>query len=264
MTASHATPRPRPRAGFTLIELLVVIAIIAVLIALLLPGRAGGPRGGPADPVHQQPQAARPGAAQLSLAPTTASRRRPARARHRRLRGTDWGVWSAQSMLLPYMEQTRGLQRAATSPSPTRGRRQRHDRAARRSITTEINAFLCPSSSPPSRAVPPRRRLNSRRARRATTTSPRSARASTSTAARHRRPGDGGVAQRDVRGRGQAIKMAGVSDGTSNTIAFSEWKTGDFNENQLSVQDVIDVGRRSPPARADTSRTRRCPTAAPG
>ena len=53
--------RLQPRA-FTLIELLVVISIIAVLIAMLLPG---SPRGGAADPVHEQPQADGPRPAQL-------------------------------------------------------------------------------------------------------------------------------------------------------------------------------------------------------
>ena len=54
------------RRGFTLIELLVVIAIIAVLIALLAAGRPGRAGGGPPRPVHQQPEADRPGDAQLS------------------------------------------------------------------------------------------------------------------------------------------------------------------------------------------------------
>ena len=52
------------RRGFTLIELLVVIAIIAVLISLCCP-RCNRARGGPAGPVRQQPEADRPGHAQL-------------------------------------------------------------------------------------------------------------------------------------------------------------------------------------------------------
>ena len=59
--------------GFTLIELLVVIAIIAVLIALALAGGPVGPRGGPADPVHQQPEADRPGDCITIIRVTTAS-----------------------------------------------------------------------------------------------------------------------------------------------------------------------------------------------
>ena len=55
-------PIRTPRRGFTLIEVLVVIAIIAVLIALLLPAVQQAREAAPAGPVHQQPQAARPGA----------------------------------------------------------------------------------------------------------------------------------------------------------------------------------------------------------
>ena len=63
MPVSTDTRARRP--GFTLIELLVVIAIIAVLIALLLARGPGGARGRPAVAVHQQPEADRPGPAQL-------------------------------------------------------------------------------------------------------------------------------------------------------------------------------------------------------
>jgi prepilin-type processing-associated H-X9-DG protein len=33
-----------------------------------------------------------------------------------------------------------------------------------------------------------------------------------------------------------------MTDGTSNTIAFGEWRIGDFNESKLSIQDVISKG----------------------
>ena len=32
-----------------------------------------------------------------------------------------------------------------------------------------------------------------------------------------------------------------ITDGTSNTVAFSEWRMGDFDQNRLSIpQDVVD------------------------
>ena len=76
---------------------------------------AGRARGGPADPVHQQPEADRPGAAQLPPDATTASRRGP------------WPYFlngnvnsttfynnhgpSAHARMLPYLEQAVALQR---------------------------------------------------------------------------------------------------------------------------------------------------------
>ena len=65
----RSTNRRVCRAAFTLIELLVVIAIIAVLIALLLPAVQAAREAARRIAVHQQPQADRPGAAQLREQP---------------------------------------------------------------------------------------------------------------------------------------------------------------------------------------------------
>ena len=92
------------RRGFTLIELLVVIAIIARPDRAAAAGRAGGPRGGPPRPVRQQPEADRPGPAQLP-------RRRsatfpPGYVSDVDPDGDDTGPgWGWAAMILPQIEQ---------------------------------------------------------------------------------------------------------------------------------------------------------------
>jgi prepilin-type N-terminal cleavage/methylation domain-containing protein/prepilin-type processing-associated H-X9-DG protein len=227
--------RPDDR-GFTLIELLVVIAIIAVLIALLLPA------------VQAAREAAR-------RAQCTNNMKQLGLALHNYMSSNDavphvypmyffpggsvtdtWGAWSPQSHMFPFLEQG-GLYNAINFNLTNRY----NGSAANHSLLgTRIASFLCPSAPLAKGNV----------ACDALIKSPgnnyfASVGGSIQWRSQNNPPGlfymdnDPRVLN-NTSAQGQPISIRDISDGTSNTIAFGEWRTGDFSCTTLSVpQDVV-------------------------
>ncbi len=239
MYHGSSTARRLASRGFTLIELLVVIAIIAVLIALLLPAvqsaREAARRSQCVNNLKQLglalhnyestvgsfPLGGNSGTFSLTSAPCDP-------VTHANC--YDWGAWSAQSMLLPYIEQ-RAVYNALNFVTLARG-----DGTAEATNTTgmmtTIASFLCPSSSPPPRIAQ-------------------------NTWWNSFFPGNNYFASagstimwlgwpiNNPNGvfnvGGSAYGIRDIKDGTSNTIAFGEWRTGDFNDQKNSIEDIVGV-----------------------
>jgi prepilin-type N-terminal cleavage/methylation domain-containing protein/prepilin-type processing-associated H-X9-DG protein len=248
MPLLRKTAPRRDHRGFTLIELLVVIAIIAVLIALLLPA------------VQSAREAAR-------RAQCSNNMKQLGLALHNYLSATGavphvypmlyagvtstysdgWGAWSPQSLMLQYLEQG-PLYNAINFSLPNRY----SGSASNLSLcATRIASFLCPSSPLPKGNLACCKALRPPGNDYFASVGP--------AIVYQTNQGPGGIStvglfafdynpfiainQGPMNNRGnqsQPIGIADITDGTSNTIAFGEWRTGDFNCNLLTVpQDVI-------------------------
>jgi prepilin-type N-terminal cleavage/methylation domain-containing protein/prepilin-type processing-associated H-X9-DG protein len=232
------SPLSPSRRGFTLIELLVVIAIIAVLIALLLPA------------VQAAREAARRiqcvnNLKQIGLAlqnyhssfdsfpPGGLVSRTSSGALHN---STCWGSWSAHTMILPFMEQ--GAVYNSLNLWFVNQGDAKSDVMQTTGITTKISAFLCPSSPPPPGG--PSNTFNGY------VPTGNSYFASCGSSLMYDGRQGAGAPNGLFQVQGSVYGIRDVTDGTSNTIAFGEWRIGDFNVNQLSIQDVIAVGAQWP------------------
>ena len=223
--------RRHPR-GFTLIELLVVIAIIAVLIALLLPA------------VQAAREAARRSQCtnnlkQIGLAlhnyesttqsfplggnngpggPTTNDNRY-------------WGAWSAHTMLLPYMEQ--GPIYSAINFNFLGRSDGAGENANATAIMARLNTLLCPSSTPPPNtwlSVGGRAQLFAGNNYFA------SAGSSIMWIGWPNDKPNGMFANGGI-----PYGIRDVRDGTSNTVAFGEFRVGDFDDSKNSIQDMVGI-----------------------
>jgi len=215
----------RGRRAFTLIELLVVIAIIAVLIALLLPAvqaaREAARRSQCVNNLKQLGLALHNYHSTNNVFPSGGS------VTSNGVGSTSaWGAWSCQSMLLAYMEQTpiyNSINFAWETRSAGFG-----EQINQTAMTMRIETFLCPSSP----TVPANQTWygrvfpgNNYFANTGSTVAWLSSQT----------PGVNGV----FGVAGANVGIRDITDGASNTIAFGEWRTGDYDDTKNSIQDIV-------------------------
>jgi prepilin-type N-terminal cleavage/methylation domain-containing protein/prepilin-type processing-associated H-X9-DG protein len=225
--------RFHPRRGFTLIELLVVIAIIAVLIALLLPA------------VQSAREAARRAQCtnnlkQIGIAmhnyhtgngtfPLGGSKGPPGGSGYSPGYQSTWGTWSAQALMLGFLEQTPIYNAANFNLIPSFGAGWPMNSTVHNSV---IMTFICPSDGmspddPNSSCWQWTGHTNNYAGSLGTSTNG----GYTST----NPPSTGSTGLFSM--AGPAYGVQNVTDGTSNTIAFGEFMVGNFSQSGLKWRD---------------------------
>jgi prepilin-type N-terminal cleavage/methylation domain-containing protein/prepilin-type processing-associated H-X9-DG protein len=241
MTRRPLSAPSRPSRAFTLIELLVVIAIIAVLIALLLPAvqaaREAARRAQCVNNLKQLGVALHNYHAAANTFPPGGCISAVGQGNFGN--GNLWGAWSAQTMLLPYLEQQQIF--SALNFSVETWNNGAGTAMNVTGIAARLNTFLCPSSPLP----------------------PSSATLATVNGVTYALPGNcyffstgssvmwrGDAGAKDTSGQpaipngvfnvgGSGYGLRDITDGSSNTVAAGEWRIGDFNDTLNSIQDFV-------------------------
>jgi prepilin-type N-terminal cleavage/methylation domain-containing protein/prepilin-type processing-associated H-X9-DG protein len=226
------------RGGFTLIELLVVIAIIAVLIALLLPAV----------------QAAREAARRVQCTNNlkqiglsihnyhTANNCFPpgTAASYNTLNGSPpciaWMGWSAQALMLPYLEQSPIYNAANFSLDPIQDPQGYNTTA----FYTKVGAFMCPSDTNVGKnsgtvGTPPNN--NSYYASVGTSFYGYSGTVSGTSTSQC----NGGSGSTGLFYYATSYGIQQVTDGTSNTVAFSEGLAGTNGSTRQNYSTGVNI-----------------------
>lgn len=241
MNNSSVPATTRRNRGFTLIELLVVIAIIAVLIALLLPAvQAAREAARRAQCVNNLKQL---GLAMHNYHSTIDAFPQAGTASGNVGGGPNvWGNWSALALMLPYMEQTT-VYNALNFNIVNQGQGANESIVNTTGCSTILNTLLCPSSIPM-----PTNNYNF------WNKAPNTAYFASVGSSLNQFGGNpaglpvgNAVPNGAFQVSGGAFGLRDFTDGSSNTIAFGEWRIGDGNDAKLSIpSDIIKVNGSYP------------------
>jgi prepilin-type N-terminal cleavage/methylation domain-containing protein/prepilin-type processing-associated H-X9-DG protein len=240
------------RRGFTLIELLVVIAIIAVLIALLLPAvqaaREAARRAQCVNNLKQLGLAAANYHSSYNCFP-------PGGFLNGKASGGQlgaYGSWSCFAFMLSHLEQTAIYNTINWSFGSGQG-----DAATAyiqsTALSARLNTMLCPSATLPPSGVNPDGITTAISVPSVGDSYFGSVGSSLEYDGR-RTPGppNGVFAFQGA----TAIGVQNVTDGTSNTIAFGEFRIGDFNNSKITIpSDVADASSSAPAGVARNAQT---------
>jgi prepilin-type N-terminal cleavage/methylation domain-containing protein/prepilin-type processing-associated H-X9-DG protein len=240
MRGTYSRHRLRRLAGFTLIELLVVIAIIAVLIALLLPAvqsaREAARRAQCTNNLKQLGLALQNYHSAHGIFPAAYSARTTSDFKIR----STWGSWSPQAQLLGFLEQTQVYNSCNFNIiTKDNGAGAPINATA---ISARIDSFLCPSSPLPkgNNDAGVRHTGNNYFASVGPSLDWQSWAGSPPTGIFMAEKPEQAPAEWGWNGgSGYTVGVRDVLDGTSSTIAWAEWRTGDFDVCKLTIQDVI-------------------------